>query len=545
MSAAPTTEGPARTAESLARSAGVVGVAATSSRLLGVVRDLTLAFFFGAGRDMDAFNVAFRIPNLVRDLFAEGAMTSAFVPTFTRQLALHGREAALRLGNHVVNGLLIVTGVVVFAGVLCARPLVVLLAGDYAEIPGKLELTVGLTRVLFPFLTLVAVAAACMGMLNSLGKFFVPSLSPAAFNVAVIFAAVALVPQAPAVGVEPIYAIAAGALLGGLGQILLQWPVLAREGFRYRPVFDPKDDALQRVLALMVPATLGLAAVQVNLLVATVLATGDEPGAVSWLNYAFRIMYLPIGLLGVSIATAALPGISREAARSDLGALRAKVAHALRLTVVLNVPAAAGLAVLADPIVRLLFERGRFGPLDTASTAAALRFYAPGLFGYSVVKLAAPSFYALGESRKPVAASVAAVALNVPLNIALASCMGFRGLALGTGLAALFNSGLLLAFLRRKIGGLGGARTASTALKTAAASAIMAAAAWAAERGASSLLPGRSSLLEAVRLSAAVLAGVTAFTATARALGIEEWREAAAQISRKFRRAPASTRPRT
>ena len=210
------------TSEHLARSAGVTGVATLTSRILGLVRDQILAALFGAGNEMDAFIVAFRIPNLVRDLFAEGAMSSALVPTFTRYLTLHGKREAWRLGNNVLNVLLLVTGVLVVIGMLFAEPLVTAYAGDYASVPGKLALTVRMTRVMLPFLTTVAIAAAAMGMLNSLHHYFWPALSPAMFNVATIVCAFALVPLMPAIGEPPIMAIAIAALVGGIGQAVIQ-----------------------------------------------------------------------------------------------------------------------------------------------------------------------------------------------------------------------------------------------------------------------------------------------------------------------------------
>ena len=274
-----------------------------------------LAYYFGAGDADDAFRVAFRVPNLVRDLFAEGAMSAAFVPTFTRQLTLHGRDRAWHLASSVINALLIVTGAIVSLGIVFAEPLVRLFAAEFAAVPGKIELTVHLTRIMLPFLTLVAVAAALMGMLNSLGHFFVPALSPAMFNVASIVIAVAFIPLAPSLGVQPItHRRDRRRSSAGLAQLAIQWPPLAREGFRYRPVLDFRDEGLRRVLLLMGPGTIGMAATQINVFVNTVLATGEGTGAVSWLDFAFRLMYLPIGLFGVSIATAATPAVSRMVA---------------------------------------------------------------------------------------------------------------------------------------------------------------------------------------------------------------------------------------
>lgn len=518
----------------LARSAGLIGLATMTSRILGLVRDQVLAYLFGAGNAMDAFNVAFRIPNLVRDLFAEGAMSAALVPTFTRYLTLGDRRDAWRLGNHVINALLLVTGALVVAGILFARPIVTLFAEDYGAVPGKLELTLMLTRIMLPFLTLVALAAAFMGMLNSLHRFFIPALSPAMFNVGTILCAIALVPLMPAVGLPPIAAIAIGTLVGGLGQIAVQWPSLHREGFRYHAEIDSRDPGLRQILVLMGPGTIGLAATQINLLVNTVLATGEGTGAVSWLNYAFRVMYLPIGLFGVSIATAAIPSISRHAARQELGGIRRTVADSLCMMLVLNVPAMFGLIALASPIVSLLFERGRFGPDDTAATAAALTWYALGLVGYSVVRVASPTFYALQESRTPVAVSVATVLINVALNLALVRVMGYRGLALGTSLTALTNAGVLLVLLRRRLGGLEGARVATTLVKTTTAAVAMAIAARAAEGWLEAAVPGRGLAAQLASVGGAIAAGVAVLAALAHLLGVREFDEAVRGVRRRL-----------
>ena len=422
------------TADPLARSAGVTGAATLASRILGLARDQVLAALFGAGNEMDAFIIAFRIPNLARDLFAEGAMSAAFVPTFARRLAQDGKDDAWRLGNNAINALFLLTALLIGAGLIFTRPLVTAYASDYAEVPGKLELTIQLTRVMLPFLTLVAIAAALMGMLNALNHYFVPALAPAMFNIATIVCALALAPLMPLVGLPAIVAIAVGAIVGGVGQVALQCPPLWREGFRYRPILDLGDPDLRQMLVLMGPGTIGLAATQVNLFVNTLLATSQGTGAASWLTYAFRVMYLPIGLFGISIATAVLPQASRQAANGDVPAIRRTVARGLALMLMLNVPATFGLLALATPIVRLLFERGQFLPSDTAATAAALQFYAIGLVGYSTARIVSPVFYAVGKSRVPVAVAVASIAINIGAAILLVRVAGFRGLALATSL---------------------------------------------------------------------------------------------------------------
>ncbi len=519
----------------LARSAGQISVATLASRLLGVVRELVLAALFGAGDAMDAFFVAFRIPNLVRDLFAEGAMSAAFVPTFTRVLATRGREAAWRLGRLVMTALIGVTGGLVVLGVVFAAPLVHALAGDFAAVPAKIELTIALTRLMLPFLTLVAVAVAMMGMLNALGRFFVPALSPAMFNVGTILAAFLLVPLMPAVGWPPIAGIAVGTLVGGAGQILLQWPLLRAEGFRFRPLVAFRDPDLREILRLMLPGTLALAAVQINVFVNTVLATGQGTGAVSFLQYAFRLMYLPIGLFGVSIATAALPDIARHAAAGDRAAVRGTLAHGLRLMLLVNVPATVGLVALAAPIVALIFERGQFAvDQSTGPTAAALMFYAPGLIGYSAVKIAAPTFYALRDSRTPVVASVVSVAANLGLNLLLVRVLGYRGLALGTALAALLNASMLLAQLGRRLGGLEGARLASTAVRIVLASVVMGFVAAGIEAWLRGVVPGSGEVAKLVRVLAAIGAGLGALAASARLLGLEEFDEAVRRVKARL-----------
>jgi putative peptidoglycan lipid II flippase len=540
----------------LARSAGLISLATMGSRLLGVAREVVLAGMFGAsaGPAMDAFNVAFRVPNLVRDLFAEGAMTAAFVPTFTRTLRARGREAAWRLGSLVINTLLIVTAILVVIGVVFAEPITRFIASGswftnllggllgqparvatdgFTSIEGKLELTTQLTQIMMPFLTTIAVAVAMMGMLNSLHRFFVPALSPAMFNVVTIVSAFTIVPLMPMVGLPPIAGIAIATVLGGLGQILVQWPSLRKEGFRYQPVLDFRDPDLREILRLMGPGTLGLAAVQINVFVNTSLATTQEQGAVSWLQFAFRLMYLPIGLFGVSIATASLPDLSRQATDIDKTAMRSTISAGLRMMLMLNVPATIGLIVLAHPIVELVLEYKMFMARDSAATAAALMFYAPGLLGYSAVKIASPSFYALGDARTPVIVSIASVVVNLVLNLVLVQTMGYRGLALGTAIAALFNAVVLLALLSRRIGGVEGRRVAIALLKVLLASAMMGAAAYAAEDWLSTALPGGHWYLRSIRVFTAIGVGVLVLLMSARLLGIAELKEA---MNRVFRR---------
>ncbi len=519
----------------LARSAGVFGLATMTSRVLGLVRDQVLAFYFGATDAADAYRVAFRVPNLLRDLFAEGAMSGAFVPTFTRTLTNDGRERAWRLANAVLNTLVLVTGVLVIVGIVFAPQLVRLFAGDYAAVPGKLPLTVYLTRLMMPFLTLVAMAAVLMGMLNSLGHFFIPALSPAMFNVATIAITVVGIPLAPSMGIEPIVLVALSTLVGGLGQLALQWRPLRAEGFRYRPVLDLHDRGLRQILFLMGPGTIGLAATQINVFVNTILATREGTGAVTWLDLAFRLMYLPIGLFGVSVAAAATPAVSRLAAKADVAGMRSTVASAIALMLTLNVPATLGLIVLAQPIVALIFQHGSFSAADTAATAAALQFYALGLVGYSIVRIVSPTFYALHLSRIPVAVSMSSVVANVALNVTLVDLIGYRGLALGTSITALLNAAAQLWLLRRHLQGVEARRMMSAFTRILIASLLMAATAWLVERWLHQLVPGHTVIVQVVRVGGAIAAGLAVLAAAAHVLRIPEFAEAREMVMHRLR----------
>jgi putative peptidoglycan lipid II flippase len=517
----------------LARSAGLVSIAVMTSRILGLVRDQVLLIFFGAADQMDAFNVAFRLPNLVRDLFAEGAMSAAFVPTFTRELQQKGKAAAWELGNLVISCLIVVTGVIVVVGMFFADPLTRWIASEYARKPGKIELTTELTRIMFPFLTFIAIAVACMGMLNALRRFFVPALAPAMFNVAAIASVFLIVPFMPWFGWDPMVGLAIGTLIGGLGQVMLQWPQLHREGYRFRFQLAPSDPRLREILLLMAPSTMGLAAVQVNQLVNVWLATGAGDGAVTYLNTAFRLIYLPIGLFGVSIATAALPTISRHAAANDDRAVRESLSQAMRMMLMLNVPATFGLVALALPILQLLVEYGKMVPAATAGVAFSVICYAPGLVGYSAVKIASPTFYALKDSRTPVLISFIAIAANIGFNLALVGPLGYGGLALGTGIASLVNAGLLLYYLRKRLGGIDGRRIMVSFVKILIASIVMAAIVWGAERTLALTWPGMAIVQRAVRVAVPVGVGLAVLALMAKLLRLAEFERALARVLRR------------
>ena len=508
---------------SLAGSAGLVSIATFLSRIGGLVREQLFASLMGAGFYSDAFVVAFRIPNLLRDLLAEGALSTAFVPTFIQRLLQGGSKDAYQLGNLVLTTLLVVTGGIALVGGLLASPLVSLIAPGFAVTAGKLELTVFLTRILFPFLPMIALAAVLMGMLNAQHKFFVPALAPALFNVAAIAVGLVLFGLHVAAPSAVLW-WAIAVLLGGLVQFAIQIPPLYRAGWRYRPLFRPRfdDPGLRQILRLMVPAFVGLSATQVNILVNNVLASQLEQGSPSWINYAFRLMQLPIGVFGVAVATVNLASVSRSAAAGDMREFRNTLAASLKLVAFLTLPATAGLVALREPIIALLYEHGRFTAHDTAQTAAVLSAYAIGLYAYASVKVLAPAYYALQKPRIPLYASLLAVSCNIVTSLALYRTLHAPGLALGTSLGALANFGLLLVVFTRRYGGLGGMGVGSQILRVAIASAVMGAAC----RGLSQLLdqrfPGTGVARDAIVTLPPVAVGVALYFALSWVLRVEE-----------------------
>lgn len=454
---------------------GIIAAGTFLSRILGLAREQAFAFFFGAGVATDAFQIAFRIPNLLRDLFAEGAMSSALVPTYTKVRKEEGEARAWGLVSNVIITLFLTLSAISVIGILLADPLVSLFAPAYKETPGKHEMTVAMTQMLWPFLPMVVLAAVWMGILNAREKYGTPALAPSLFNIASIASAFTLCPfVAYSFGWPPIYGMALGAVIGGLAQWLIQVPALRKEGFRFQLKFAPKDPALRRVVMLMGVGTFGLAATQINILVNSILASSQGDGAVSWLNFAFRLMQFPIGVFGVAISTANLTKVARESANGDLTAVSKSVGDALRMVMVLTVPSALGLAVLGIPIISVIYEHGRFGPQDTYATSMALAGYSLGLVAYSSIKVLVPVLYSLGRARSAIWSSGLSVALNIGLCLALVGRFGFAGLAFATSLAAILNSLILLYILQRHLKQIDFKNLSKCLISTLAASLFMA-----------------------------------------------------------------------
>ncbi len=444
------------------RATGIVGVAILCSRVLGLVREIIVAALFGASRNMDAFLTAFRAPNMLRDLFAEGALSTAFVTTFSRRIATDGDESAWKLASKVATLTLVFMSAVTLLGIIFAPTLITILAPGFpAE---KAALTILLTRIMFPFILLVSLAALAMGMLNAKHVFGMPAMASSFFNLGSIIGGVALCywldPQPdwrhPHFGERGLIGLSIATLIGGLLQLAVQFPSLRRVGFKFRPDFNWRDAGVRTILILMGPATIAASAVQVNVFVNSIFASKLGDGPISWLNIAFRLMQLPLGIFGVAIGTVTLPLVSRSAALGDIPAFRSALSHALRLVMLLTIPAAIGLMILARPIISVIYEHGRFDAHATEQTAAALQFYAIGLVAYSAVKVLAPAFYALDKRYLPMLVSILSILLNLGLNLFFMFKMkfGHRGLALSTSLVAITNFVLLYIMMRRHAGRL-------------------------------------------------------------------------------------------
>ena len=533
----------------VARSAGVISIAVMASRVLGLVREMVFAYFFGASKSYayDVFVVAFRIPNLLRDLFAEGALSTAFVAVFSDYLVKKDEEEAFRLSNLITTTLVIILGILVVVGMIFAEQIVGVFASGFKDTPEKFADTVFLTRIMMPFILLIALAALSMGVLNARGRFGVPALASSFFNLGsivggLVFASLMTDPSNPIAAIrdnprDGIIGMAYGVLIGGLFQYAVQWPSLRRAGFRYRPMVSFRDPGVRRVFRLMGPAVIGAAAVQVNVLVNTNFATsiaGDGP--VSWLNYAFRLMQFPIGVFGVAIATATLPAISRSAALDRMSEFTGTLASSVRLTLLLTIPSAVGLIVLRRPIIALIYEHGGvFTPSDTERTAAVLAFYAIGLAGYSAVKVLAPAFYALGDARTPMSISLMMIAVNFVMNWILVGILQERGLALSTSAVALLNFTLLYVMIRRRVGSIEDRRLAVTVGKILGASAAMAAAC-SAFTGLMGEAPGSSLGVKLLHVVVGVGLGAAVFYVAASLLRVAELKSAVGTITGRLKR---------
>ena len=458
----------------MTRSAGVVSAGVMCSRVLGLVRETVLAGLFEARTSLDAFKAAFTIPNFLRDLFGEGILSKAFVATFKDVEARSGEDAAWRLTNLVFNALAIILIIITLLGIIMSPFIVNLIFIGKGFDADKRELTVYLTRIMFPFLLLVCMAAIAMGSLNSKGRFGVPAFASAFFNIGSVAVGVWGYYMGPKLGQHPVVGMAVGVLVGGTLQFIVQIPSMWRAGFRYRPVLSFTDPDLKQVMKLMAPAILGNAALQVNLLLNRVFAS-QGAGWLTWNTQAFRVMHFPIGIIGVAISTASLPLLSQFASQDSMDEYKKTFTYALKLMFILALPAAAGLIALNKPIISLIYERGKFGADDTIQVAGALFCYAFGLCGYSGRQIATDGFIALKDMRTPVIVSLFTIALNILLNCILIFGLGFdhRSLAISTACSITMNFVLVLGFLWHRVSGFDGYSLGSVFVKSVMAAACM------------------------------------------------------------------------
>ncbi|MBI3995069.1 MAG: murein biosynthesis integral membrane protein MurJ [Nitrospirae bacterium] len=434
----------------IAKAAGVIGLATLASRIMGFVRDMILARVFGAGMVADAFFVAYRIPNMLRELFAEGSMSAAFIPVFTEYTTKRSKEEARELASAVFTTLLTIVAVICILSIAAAPWIVRGIAPGFADEPGKFDLTVMLSRFMFPYLLFISLAALTMGMLNSLRAFAVPAFSPVMFNVCIISAALWLSPYLT----EPIFGVAIGVVAGGGVQFFMQLPGLHRRrmmiGFRFNP-FHP---GVKRIGLLMLPAMIGLSVTQVNILVNTLLASYLPEGSQTYLFYGMRLVLFPMGIFGVALGTAILPTMAKQTSAGQTDELKKTLSFGLRLVLFIIIPAMIGLMTLRVPIIHLFFEHGLFTAAGTAGTAAALFFYCVGLPAFAGIRIVVAAFYSLQDTKTPVKIAVAAMVTNVVLSLLLMRPLLHGGLALATSLAAVLNFGLLIWILNRRLQGI-------------------------------------------------------------------------------------------
>ena len=476
--------------QNVTRAAGIVSVAVMGSRILGLVREAAIAYYFRSKLSGDAFYLAFRIPNFLRDLFGEGILSKAFITTFLATEVEDGENAAWNLANRVFNlTFLILIGITVL-GIAFAPAIIDVLARDdfdqrletteHHGFDTKVELTIYLNQLMFPYLLFVSLAAIAMGLLNSKGRFGIPACASSFFNMSSLVVGVSGYYLCPLAGIHPVTGMAIGVFIGGIAQFAIQVPSMYRVGFRYRPLLSLRDPRVLQVIHLVGPAVLGVAAVQVNQFTNTFFIT-SESSWLTWITRAYRVVHLPIGIFGVAISTVALPQLAKFATIEETENFRNALSYALRLMLTLTIPAAVGLMVLSTPICRFLYERGETVTLDTVGTAGVLFVYAFGLCGFSALKIVTDGFYAYQDIRAPVIVSICAVVLNICLNYLFIYRELFldpRAVVFSTVLTVTLNCGVLLLLLRRKIERLGLRQIVPLTFKILIASAVMGLICW-------------------------------------------------------------------
>ena len=436
------------TKHKIAKYAGIVIIATIFCRILGLGREIVISNRFGAGIETDAFFIAFMIPNLLRSFLGEGALNSAFIPVFAEHLTNYDRKKAEYFASNVLNILIIILIVVVILGIWGAPLLINIIAIGFKSNMYKYQLAINLTRIIFPYIGFVAVAALFMGILNSYDHFLVPALAPSMLNISVIIFALTLSYK------YGIFAIAWGVILGGIGQALIQAPVLIRKKIKYSMVVDFNDPGTKQLLKLLVPVMIGLAITQINVIVDRTIASTLIDGSISALYYSNRLVQFPLGAFGIAISIAIFPTLAKQTAKNNITEFKKSLLFGLRMLLFITIPSAVGLIVLKDSLIRLIYEHGIFSRAATNMTASALLYYSIGLFAYACVRLITMSFYALKDTKTPVKIGIYIVIVNIALDMILIRYLAHSGLALATSVAAILNLIILLKVLQDKIGNI-------------------------------------------------------------------------------------------
>ena len=533
-----------------ARTTGIVALAIMCSRVLGLIRDMLFAKWFDRGL-RDCFLVAFRTPNMLRDLFAEGALSTAFVTVFSQKMKTEGDRSAWELAHRILSLATVFMSGIALLGVVLAPLIIRLLAGGWADEEWKIPFTITLAQIMFPFILLVSLAALVMGILNAKKIYAVPAMASSFFNIMSIAGGAGLGwllekvwgqwDETHTFGQWAMIGFSIGTLLGGLAQLGVQLPALWKTGYRFRFVSDWKDSGVRRILHLMWPAVIAGSAVQVNVLINTIFASHlmEKDGPVSWLNYAFRLMQLPLGVFGVAVATVTLPALSRVATEGITPKFREILGGGNRLVTFLTLPSALGLFVLANPIISLLYERGKFTPYETLQTAGALRWYAIGLVFYALIKVVQPAFTAIGHRFVPMVVALISIGVNAALNSVFVFVFKFDHtyLALTTAVVACANCTTLYLLLTRIAGGLEGRQLLETLARLAGPVVALGLIAWCGWHFV--MEPGWADFgfwNRALTLGLTITAAGTAYMMLAHLLKVEEAKQFMDLAARKLRR---------
>ena len=529
-----------------AKATGKVSAAVMASRVLGLLREMMFAGLFGGSKWMDCFYLAFKVPNLLRDLFAEGALSQAFVTTFSKKLKAEGEAPAWALANKMMTLAAVFMSLITLLGILAAPWIVGFLtslsrsgASPRSYNPEEIALTITMVRVMYPFILLVSLAALVMGILNARSVFGMPALSSCFFNLGSMIGGAALGWwMDPAWGPQSLIGFSIGVVIGGLAQLTCQFPALRRAGYRFVADFRWRDSGVHQILKLMGPAVIAASVVQVNVVVNAMFAYGVGEGAVSWLSYAFRLMQLPIGVFGVAVATVTLPALSRAAVGGIGADFKPTLSKGLRLVAFLVLPSTLGLVLLAEPIVSVLYERGAFDGIDRTQTAVALRAYGYGLVCYAWLKVLQPAFYAIDKRWLPMMVSIFALGLNLGFNWFFVFVMrwGHESLALTTSITASANFLILYLAMRRIVGDIGTRDLLSLLIKLAGAGAAMAAVCVAANRFFFMDPAHLPFWLRAGGLVVTVGVAALVYFATARLLKVHEASDALDMVTRRLKR---------